>query len=225
VQFLTTGSNTYKALFLLILFILFQPSRSLSQEKNDTNDVNRQDTTQKLHIDKKPNDTVKKTSSKDTKDTTDFMKHSPTKATLYSLALPGLGQAYNKKYWKIPVIYAGFGTLAYFIKTNNDYYQKYKKAYIYETDKDTTTINTSPSIEGLSAEQLLKAKNYYRRNLELSYIITGVLYILNVVDAAVDAHLYYFNVNDDLSMKIEPSLNPSFSRIKPAPELKLTFKF
>lgn len=221
-HFLTTSSKIYKTLFPLMLIILFHANKSLSQEKNDTTGVNIQSTTEKQQVEEKENDTVKKTSSKDT---TDFMKHSPTKATIYSLALPGLGQAYNKKYWKIPVIYAGFGTLAYFIKTNSDYYQKYKKAYIYETDEDTTTINTSPGIEELSAEQLLKAKNYYRRNMELSYIITGLLYILNVVDAAVDAHLYYFNVNDDLSMKIEPSLNPSFSRKKPTPGLKLTFKF
>lgn len=205
---------------MLILSFLTYPC--FSQEKKDTVNVNFPIKTQNQLVEKTGNDTIKESPSKDT---TDFMKHSPTKATLYSLALPGLGQAYNKKYWKIPVIYAGFGTLAYFIKTNNDYYQKYKNAYIYETDEDTTTINTSPSIEGLSAEQLLKAKNYYRRNLELSYIITGVLYILNVVDAAVDAHLYYFNVNDDLSMKIEPSLNSSFSRKNPTPELKLTFKF
>ncbi len=205
-----------------MLIFFFLPYLCLSQEKKDTVNVNFPNKSKNQQVEKTGNDTIEENPSKDT---TDFMKHSPTKASLYSLALPGLGQAYNKKYWKIPVIYAGFGTLAYFIKTNNDYYHKYKNAYIYETDEDTTTVNTSPSLEGLSAEQLLKAKNYYRRNLELSYIITGVLYILNVVDAAVDAHLYYFNVNDDLSMKIEPSLNSSFSRKKPTPELKLTFKF
>jgi len=157
----------------------------------------------------------------DSKTDTSFVKtHSPKKASIFSAVCPGLGQAYNKKYWKIPVIYVGFGVLGYFAVTNNNEYKIYKEAYNLRTDNDSTTID---NYSNYSADNLLTIKNYYRKNLELTVIISAALYILNIVDASVDAHLYDFDISDDLSMKIEPILiNPSYASRKPNPGLKLT---
>jgi hypothetical protein len=156
-------------------------------------------------------------------------KHSAKKATYYSMVLPGLGQAYNKKYWKIPVIYAGFGVLAYFIKTNNTLYRDYKEAYQLSLTPDSlwgsnALIEKYKSQSDLSGT-LLTGQNYYRRNLEVSIMFTAVLYILNVVDAAVDAHFFDFNVSDDLSLHVQPYLTPSPFASKQNGGLRLTLSF
>jgi len=147
--------------------------------------------------------------------------HSPKKATILSAVLPGAGQFYNKKYWKMPIIYAGFGTLGYFLSANQTRYNNYKNALLYRTDDDPLTIDKYPEF---SNEGLLQAKNYYRRNVELSYIFTVVLYVLNIVDATVDAHLYDFDISDDLSLRLQPTLIqiPTAYNM-PAQGIKLTF--
>lgn len=130
--------------------------------------------------------------------------HSPKKAVLLSAALPGLGQIYNKKYWKLPIIYAGFGGLGYSIFANTRNWKTYRNAYKLRVDEDPSTVD---EFDGrVSENNLLDLKNYYKRNLDLSVIFTVVLYALNLVDAAVDAHLFYYNVSDDLSMHVRPVL-------------------
>lgn len=136
-------------------------------------------------------------------DDTTRILHSPKKAAIMSACLPGLGQVYNHKYWKVPVIYAGLGGAGYAIGFNNTRYQNYRKAYIARTDNDSTTTD---AYEGYySASNLLDLRNYYRHNLELSVIIITFVYVLNIVDASVDAHLFDFEISDDLSMRIQPS--------------------
>jgi len=131
-----------------------------------------------------------------------FIEHSPRKATIFSTVLPGLGQAYNKKYWKIPVIYAGFTGLSYLAIINNKDYITYKDAYRQRLDGDESTIDAYVDI--YSDNDLVTLKNFYRRNRDLSIIGISVLYVLNIIDASVDAHLFNFNVNDDLSIFIQP---------------------
>jgi hypothetical protein len=133
--------------------------------------------------------------------------HSPSKATIMSLCLPGLGQIYNKKYWKVPIIYAGFGVLAYLIVFNTNYYLTYKSAYIEGFYGDSAG-NYSDIVKKYPLQSILSAREYYRRNLELSIIFTAVLYGLNILDAAVDAHLFTYDINKDLSFKVEPVLLP-----------------
>jgi len=143
--------------------------------------------------------------------------HSPKKAAIYSAVLPGLGQGYNKKYWKIPVIYAGFGTIGYFIGWNNRYYGTYKKAYSDLTDSDPNT-NSYEDISGSEYYNLddptdfnnfktglSKQSDYYRRNRDLLVICIVGFYGLNIIDANVDAHLFDFKINDDLSMNWQPA--------------------
>jgi hypothetical protein len=128
-----------------------------------------------------------------------------------------LGQAYNKKYWKVPLIYAGAGALLYAINYNAAQYDTYKDAYSLRIDGDTSTVdqfdiqvaNDGPKY---TEESLLNLKDYYRRNRDISYIFMGVLYMLNIVDAAVDAHFYSYEISDDLSLKVRPAIMMSAGR-------------
>jgi hypothetical protein len=133
------------------------------------------------------------------------VKHSVRTATLLSTILPGAGQIYNHKYWKTPVIYAAFGGLAYLLKNNNDQYNKYKRAYISRTDNDATTIS-DPEYDKYSDDNILTLKNAYQHSRDFNVICMIGVYVLNIVDAAVDAHLYTFDVSDNLSMEIRPTL-------------------
>ena len=144
--------------------------------------------------------------------------HSPHKASLYSAILPGLGQAYNKKYWKIPLIYAGFGALGYSIHWNNKNYQTMKLAYSDFTDKDPETNSyldlagaeyydfsiASDSINFKTA--LGRQQDYFRRNRDLLVITTFLFYGLNIIDASVDAHFFDFDISEDLSFNWQPMM-------------------
>ncbi len=122
------------------------------------------------------------------------------RASLMSAVLPGLGQAVNKKYWKIPLIYGAFGGLAYMFVSNNDSYQFFRKNHIAEADGDSNTVNTT----FYSATELQTQKQYYQKNRNFAVIGIGLVYLLNIIDANVDAHLKTFDVSDDLSLNIDP---------------------
>ena len=143
--------------------------------------------------------------------------HSPHKATFYSAILPGLGQAYNEKYWKIPIIYGVIGSMVYTIHFNSTNYTKYKNAYrdfLIRDPGNKSYVDVMPptltveQVEGQYADWFQRAlenkKEYYRRYRDLSYIGMAAIYVLNMIDATVDAHFYDFDVSDDLSMKVRP---------------------
>jgi hypothetical protein len=129
--------------------------------------------------------------------------HSPKKAALMSTILPGLGQVYNKKYWKVPIIYVGFAGLAYSFSINQKNYSTYFNAYKVRLINGPGTLGNYPRYtdDNLNTLQL-----YYQRSRNLSVIGMALLYVLNIVDASVDAHLFTFNVDDDLSFDIHPTL-------------------
>ncbi len=133
--------------------------------------------------------------------------HSVGKAALYSAVVPGLGQAYNGKYWKIPIVYAGIGTSAYFVYYWNSFYKELRQEYIFRTDGDSTTNATIYNYI-TSDEILLQYVDNTKRYSDLLVVVTSVVYILNIVDAVVDAHLYDFNVSDDLSLHVQPYILP-----------------
>jgi hypothetical protein len=151
--------------------------------------------------------------------------HSIKKAAIYSAVLPGLGQIYNRKAWKVPIIYAGFGVLGYFIYTNNQEYRLYNEAYIYVSNSETYPID-NPYVGRYNQDQLRRGLDYYRRNRDLSIIITSLWYVLNILEAYVDAHFFDYDVSEDLSLHMAPSALPLFARRTDiAPGLKLTLKF
>lgn len=153
-------------------------------------------------------------------------KHSPHKATLYSAVLPGLGQAYNHKYWKIPILYGGIAASVYYISFNTKYYNMYKEAYrdfiirdpantsyediILERTRYTVDeVLKDPSKEQWFENALKNKKTYYKRNRDLSYILLIGVYVLNLIDASVDAHFFDYDVSDDLSLHVQPTMIPT----------------
>ncbi|CAN5362585.1 hypothetical protein BH09BAC1_BH09BAC1_29660 [soil metagenome] len=150
-------------------------------------------------------------------------RHSPRKAALFSAALPGLGQIYNRKYWKLPIVYGGFAGLGYAVGFNHSNFRTYSNAFrIVAND----TAIGSYRIDGrtYSEGQLRELKNYYKRNRDMFIIFTGVLYVLNIIDATVDAHLFDFDVSDDLSMHIEPVWQPEMGNTPGFTGMKIQFR-
>ena len=137
----------------------------------------------------------------------------PTKAVLFSAIFPGLGQVYNRKYWKLPIVYGGFMGCAYAISFNARYYKDYSNAYLDFTDGNPNTnswqdflpYNYQLSDDAWFAGVLKRKKDYYRKYRDMSYIIAVGLYALCMVDAYVDAQLFDFDISQDLSFRIEPT--------------------
>lgn len=148
-------------------------------------------------------------------------EHSVQKATLYSTFVPGLGQIYNRKYWKVPLIYGGGFLLVQAAIKNGLLYQEYLDAYRAKTDNNASTVDNYPK---LSAENLILIKDNYKRNRDISIIGTVVIYGLNILDAYVDASLFDFNVNDDLKASIMP-MNQYTAQGELVPSVALTIRF
>jgi len=158
---------------------------------------------------------------------TQAVGHSPRKAALFSAILPGLGQAYNKKYWKIPVIYAGGLGLGYAIAYQNDRYKVFRQAQLA---KENGAENENP-LSGTRYDNestIDRGTERFNRDRDFMIIVMAGFYALNIVDAIVDAHLKEFEVNEDLSFRIKPSLEQTAPALSPhynvGLALTLTFK-
>ena len=129
-------------------------------------------------------------------------RHQPARATIYSAILPGAGQVYNRKYWKVPIVLGGLGVSYWFIQDNNKEYQRYKAAYLDVVNGRTDEFNGQ-----YSGDQLRNVADTYHRWRDLSYVAFGLVYALNIIDASVDAYFVRFDVSDDLSLRAGPSLD------------------
>ena len=143
----------------------------------------------------------------DIPDSTYHAMHKPNKATFMSSLVPGLGQYYNQQYWKIPIIYGGFTGLIYYASYNNYVYKKYRREYKWATDDDDRTVSKYPAA---NTERL---KDTWRRYRDICFIGIGALYLLQVIDANVDAHFFDFTIDKDLSIKADPMLMPDFTEV------------
>jgi len=126
----------------------------------------------------------------------------PARAAFYSAVLPGLGQAYNGKYWKIPIAYAGLGVGIYFYLNNDEQYNRYRSVYKRRLAgfRDDEFIGPGGQ-ERVTTDGLIRAQRFYQQNKEISLLVIVGIYALNIIDANVDAHLQQFNVSEDLSLK------------------------
>lgn len=133
-------------------------------------------------------------------------ENSVKKATTLAMICPGAGQLYNKSYWKVPIVVGAFATMGYVIDWNARGYKRYRTAY-------NQVVNGQPDeFEGrYSADYLKNMKDNFRRNRDLCIILTGALYLLNVVDAHVDAHLKDYDISDDLSVRLEPTVFQNYA--------------
>lgn len=157
-------------------------------------------------------------------DTNYFDPLSPSKAGFYSAVFPGLGQMYNKKYWKAPIVWAAMGTSIYFYLDNNKEYNRYRTAFkLRESGRQDEFTNNDGSIL-ISRNGLISAQKTLKQNRDLSFLTTVVFYVLQIVEASVNAHLLQFNTNDNLSFTPTLISNPIRYEI-PTVGLKLKFDF
>ncbi len=148
-------------------------------------------------------------------------QYSPTKAGLYSAVLPGLGQYYNKKYWKIPVVWGGIGTGVGIALWNNKKYNRYRNAFLAELNGQTHEFSDIP---GINKEVLGRTQDKFKRQRDYSIAITGLVYALNIIDAVVDAHLYDQKHDPDLAIK-PTVIYDEFSNQNAKAGLSINFKF
>jgi hypothetical protein len=143
------------------------------------------------------------------------------KATIMSACVPGLGQLYNKKYWKTPVIYAALGGIGYWGVTNHIKYKYYSDNLKAVYDDDENTINSTL----YSGDQLVTQKKYYQKYRDIAIMLGALVYLVNIIDANVDAHLKTFDISDDLSLQINPYSNLDYNnKLQAGLSLKLKFK-
>jgi len=156
----------------------------------------------------KENSNADTTGKNATADSVVKKKYNPKVATFRSAVLPGWGQAYNKKYWKIPIIYGALGTTAGVFFFNLKTYKRLRQAVILRSDTILSNDNqVYRDFLNLSTESIRSYRNEYRQNIDYSVLFFMLFWGLNVVDATVDAHLKSFDVSPDVSMKIRPGLN------------------
>jgi hypothetical protein len=195
-----------KRLYILLL-CLFWALYSFSQKDKDSTSI---------ALDQSPliaNETL-------TKKAIDPLR--PSKAAFYSAIFPGLGQAYNKKYWKVPIVWGAIGAGVYFYVSNDKQFDRYRDAYKRRLagfkDDEFYGSNETPSI---SDDGLIRAQQQFRRNKEVSLLVTLLLYSLNIIDANVDAHLLQFNVDKNLSL----SPHYQYNQMENTSDLGLTLDF
>ncbi len=172
-------------------------------------------------------------------------KPNPTKAVIYSAILPGLGQIYNKAYWKLPIVYGGFMGCIYAITWNNKNYKDYSNAYLtlmydVEHNRDNPDAwskawvdiakkngrDPSEFITNTRLQDNIKSrKDYFRRYRDLSIIITAGVYAICMIDAYVDAQLFDFDISPDLSLRVEPAVTPKTSFSDRSYGLNCSIKF
>ena len=216
-------------IFILLILLLILPGKALfAQQKEDTLFVANKDTTLpnsdtfhlKQHLQKGDTIVASPTTGTSTKDVLALdttLRFNPKVALFRSAVLPGWGQFYNKKYWKIPIIYGALGITAGVFFYNLKTYKLLREAVILRSD--TSVANDAlvdPQFIHLSTPSLRLYRNSFRQNIDYSVLVFLLFWGLNVVDATVDAHLKAFDVSPDIGMKLKPSLstnNPGISLV------------
>ena len=208
-----------KSIRLLLMAVMcFIVCNAGAQEMDDalvpdsTPLLTREDSVALLKFEKQ---TTKETQKKAKRDWTTW-KPDPKRAMWLAIVIPGAGQIYNRKYWKLPIVYGGFLGCAYAMRWNNQMYQDYSQAYLDIKDNDPNTksytqfLHLGTEITSSNKdrfEQIFKSrKDKYRRWRDLSFFCMLGVYALSIVDAYVDASLSSFDISDDLSLQIEPTV-------------------
>ncbi len=208
----------YSSFFVLMLLLFGIQTQSHAQKDSTTN-------TDSLHIAKKTARRAKKEARHQKFLATLPANHNPKTATLLAL-IPGMGQIYNRRYWKLPIVYGGLGALGYLWASNHIDYRCYRKAYLQAVDSDPNTNYQCPLIAPNSIDNasLKILRDDARSNSETFLLLSVLFYGLTIGDAFVDAHLMSFDISDDLSLSIQPQMNYSVTHRQVVPALGLTFQ-
>jgi len=148
-----------------------------------------------------------------------LQNHKPALASILSMVVPGAGQIYNKKYWKAPIVWGGLGLSIYFVADNQTQFIRYRDAY-----RNRINEIPQPEFDGFSLSALKAERDLYQRNRDFAAVLGLVGYLLNVVDATVDGHLFHFDVSDDLSLHWQPSAPAPIQGFQPGLTLTLQWK-
>lgn len=148
----------------------------------------------------------------------------PKKVAFLSAVLPGLGQASINRYWKIPIIYGAFGTIGYYIGWNNNKYQQYRNAYLQKKSYPPEELD-DPLAINISEDNLQRGIDYFRRNRDFLMIILVGVYVIQILDANIDAHLMDFDISEDLTFRVEPGIEPQTLWTVQQYGIKLTLNF
>lgn len=215
----------YKLLLLIIILFSFSSVSFYGQNLNNADSLRIDSLTNTLK-NRSDNPTKNKktksvTSDTDTLQTLQKTKKSPAKASLYSAILPGLGQTYNGNYWKVPIIYSAFAGIYFLAEENNYKYQEFKEAY----KNKSLDLPVDPKFEDYDKDALERNKDFYKRNRDLNYIMGALFYLLNILDANVDANLMDYDINSDLSLKVKPEVNKFFASQKYSNNFNFGIKF
>ncbi len=189
----------YKAFYILIMCVIFNINFSFSQK----NDIYISDTILTVNEGINP--------------------LTPSTAAFYSAILPGLGQAYNKKYWKIPIVYAALGTSTYFYIGNNRQYNRTRTAFKLLKAGKPHEFDGLNGNNLLSEAALVRAQKRFKEGRDLSLFITIGLYILNIVEASVDAHLMQLNTDSNLSFNPNLLIDPITNQIAAGVSVSYSF--
>ncbi len=194
-------------MFFLIIISFFISTIGTGQTKNDSNNRKVDSISEKIINKPSLNDSIDKFQPIDgysnDLESSEKTKKIPARAALYSAILPGLGQTYNGNYWKVPIIYSLFAGMYFLYEENNYKYNEFKQAY----KNSLNGVPVDPKFEKYDQSTLLQRKDYYKRNRDFNIIIGGLIYLLNVLDANVDAHLMDYDISPDLSLNVKPEIN------------------
>jgi len=179
--------------YYIILFLTFLGCLSSVAQENEELKVTTEEVAKK-----------KKKKKRKEKKLKPYEPLAPARAAFYSAILPGLGQIYTGKYWKVPIVYGALGAGIYFYTWNNERYVFYRDIY---KRRLAGLPDIDPRTELLTQDQLIDIQRRFRREQELSILVTAGLYLLNIIDANVSAHLQQYNISDDLSLKPKVNFN------------------
>jgi hypothetical protein len=134
-------------------------------------------------------------------------RYDPRKALLFAAAVPGLGQAYNKKYWKLPLVYGGFVAIGWRITVYNNFYKRYRGELFYNLSHGLSANTARHPESQIETSQLRRLVDRSRRERDFWVIMMGAMYVLQIVDAHVDAHLKEFDLNPNLKVSFRPTMD------------------
>jgi hypothetical protein len=204
----------HRILFAIILFILLIQNQELYAQQDSIEDP-------ELLRESVERDRADKKEARRKKFLATLPKnHNPKTATLLAL-IPGAGQIYNRRYWKLPIVYGGLGALGYFMVSNYIDYNCYRTAYLHKVDLDSTTNYTCPTLPDADERTLKIYRDNSQSSAEMFLLGFVFFYGLTIVDAFVDAHLLHFDIDDNLSLHIRPSVNYSLVSQTVVPSVSL----
>ncbi|WHF52674.1 DUF5683 domain-containing protein [Chryseobacterium gotjawalense] len=202
----------FLVLFSMMTFAQISPKDTIRVENYPTDSVSAKQVPSEIEV---------LTTIKNANAPAGVMKFNPTKAGLYSAILPGLGQYYNKKYWKIPIVWGGIGTGVGVTLWNQKQYNRYRDAFVAELNGQKHEFSNIP---GVTKEVLGRTQDRAKRQRDYAIAITGLVYILNIVDAVVDAQLYEGRHDPDLALK-PTVIFDEFGKMNSKAGLSLSYNF